>query len=81
MRWFIEVPGQISGGPHTEEEILGAIRDGLTDAWIRPVSEDGWASLSSHPPFAEALARFASTEERRSEIRTLGLPERVAVGR
>jgi hypothetical protein len=61
QRWYVAVDDKVLG-PHDEEFIVSAIESGqVLKAHIRIVGELKWNDLRSHPPFARALTRAAST--------------------
>jgi hypothetical protein len=60
-KWQLSVEG-IPIGPHNEEWILDAIERGdILKGLGRPAGELRWRELKTHPRFAEALRRAAST--------------------
>ena len=61
MAWHYRVQKQEVAGRHTEQEVIDAIRAGLSaDATVRYSGTEAWQPLTSFGPFADAVAERQS---------------------
>jgi hypothetical protein len=64
-QWEVSIGGTTEG-PYTEQDLVAAIESGqILKAQVRLKGALGWQTLKSHPPFAQALRRAASTQPMR----------------